>query len=78
MTDRYTTVQLGSFTGWSERGRHGRAHMIAKLKAIAAQHLEAAQAILAAPDHEFTVHMHTGLHAWRDAEELKPAQTGEG
>lgn len=71
MSERRTTIELGTVGGMSDYGRKTPAEMIATYRRYAEAQLAEAQAVLAAPDDAFRVYTHTGVHCVRHIEVLQ-------
>ena len=71
MSERRTTIELGTVGGMSDYGRKTPAEMIALYRRYAEYNLAEAQAVLAAPDDAFRVYTHTGVHCVRHIEVLQ-------
>ncbi len=71
MSERRTSIELGTVGGMSDYGRKTPAEMIALYRRHAEYNLTQAQAVLAAPDDAFRVYTHTGVHCVRHIEVLQ-------
>lgn len=80
MSQRMTAVCLpGAGLGLAGYGRRDPHVMIAHLRRDASERKEQAERILSAPESEFVVETHLGIHAQRRPERLwPPAGAGEG